>query len=164
MYFLSIWRKCIFKKSRRSCCNAHAQKLCKLDSKQAFAAMKKHAEISRMPRFCSSLGAIKQTLAGIFVRATHITLLLLLLAMAGVQARETRIVCVNNSSGAAWDIHVDFDKHTVDANAAKFSDAEISWKDSANNNYTLDRKSGALTQASPSSTGGYFLHDRCKLS
>ena len=105
---------------------------------------------------------------GIFVRATHITLLLLLLPAplfaSGAQARETRIVCVNNSSGASWDIHVDYERHTVDANAAKFSDGEISWKDTANNNYTLDRKSGALTQASPSSTGGYFLHDHCKLS
>ena len=107
---------------------------------------------------------------GIFVRATHITLLLLLLvpvplfAGNGAQAREAKIVCVNNSSGASWNIAIDYDKHTVDANAAKFSDSEISWKDAANNNYTLDRKSGDLTQASPSSTGGYFLHDRCKLS
>jgi hypothetical protein len=98
------------------------------------------------------------------VRATHITLLLLLLPVMSAEAREAKIVCVNNSSGASWNIDVDFDRHTVDANAAKFSDAEISWKDAANNNYTLDRKSGALTQASPSSTGGYFIHDRCKLS
>jgi hypothetical protein len=103
--------------------------------------------------------------AGIFVRATHIMMLLpAMLLITGAEARETRIVCVNNSSGASWDIHVDYDKHTVDANAAQFSDGEISWKDAGNNNYTLDRKSGDLTQASPSSTGGYFLHDRCKLS
>jgi len=105
-------------------------------------------------------------MAGIFVRATQAMMMagLLLLPAMRAEAREASIVCTNDSSGAAWDIHVDFDKHTVDANAARFSDAEISWKDSANNNYTLDRKSGALTQASPSSTGGYFLHDHCKLS
>ena len=104
------------------------------------------------------------------MRATQVmTVLLLVLpaplfAVNGAQARESRIVCVNTSSGASWNINVDFDKHTVDANTAKFSDAEISWKDSTGSNYTLDRKSGALTQVSPSSTGGYFLHDRCKLS
>jgi hypothetical protein len=104
------------------------------------------------------------------MRATRVlTMLLLLLpsslfAVNGAAAREARIVCVNPSSGAIWNIDVDFDKHTVDANAARISDAEISWKDSTGTNYTLDRKSGALTQVSPSSTGGYFLHDRCKLS
>jgi hypothetical protein len=99
------------------------------------------------------------------MRATHVmmTVLLLLPAMSA-EARESRIVCVNPASGASWNINVDFDRHTVDANAAKFSDSEISWKDSGGANYTLDRKSGALTQVSPSSTGGYFLHDRCKLS
>ena len=89
---------------------------------------------------------------------------LLLLPVAGVQARESSVPCVNPVSGASWNIHVDFDKHTVDANAAKFSDTEISWKDTGGDNYTLNRKSGELTQVTPSSTGGYFLHDRCKLS
>jgi hypothetical protein len=101
---------------------------------------------------------------GIFMRATHLLMAAVLAVPVAAQARETRITCVNNASGASWDIHVDYDKHTVDTNAAKFSDGEISWKDAANNNYTLDRKSGALTQSSPSSTGGYFLHDRCKVS
>jgi hypothetical protein len=99
------------------------------------------------------------------MRATHLTaLVLLLLPATGAEAREASITCVNPASGFSWDIHVDYDRHMVDASAAKFSDAEISWKDAANNNYTLDRKSGDLTQASPSSTGGYFIHDRCKLS
>ena len=101
------------------------------------------------------------------MRATRVLMMLLLLllpASAGAEARESRIVCVNSYSGASWAINVDFDKHTVDANAAKFSDAEVSWKDSGGDNYTLNRKSGELTQVTPSSTGGYFLHDRCKLS
>jgi|SRR5580704_15406028 hypothetical protein len=91
-------------------------------------------------------------------------LLLFLPASASAEMRKSRIVCVNSYSGASWAINVDFDKHTVDDNAAKFSDAEISWKDSGGDNYTLNRKSGELTQVTPSSTGGYFLHDRCKLS
>jgi len=89
---------------------------------------------------------------------------MLLLSSIGTEARESRFACVNPVSGASWDIHIDFDRHTVDANVAKFSDAEITWKDSGGANYTLDRKSGALTQVSPSSTGGYFLHDLCKPS
>jgi len=91
-------------------------------------------------------------------------MVLLLVPVMSAEARESRIVCVNPASGASWNINVDFDKHTVDANAARFSDAEISWKDSGGANYTLNRKSGELTQVTPSSTGGYFLHDRCKLS
>jgi hypothetical protein len=90
-------------------------------------------------------------------------IVLLVLPVASV-ARETRFVCVNPVSGASWNIHVNFDQKTVDANAARISDAEISWKDSGGANYTLNRKSGELTQVTPSSTGGYFLHDHCKLS
>ena len=74
------------------------------------------------------------------------------------------VTCVNPTSGASWRIHIDYDKRTVDANAASISDNEILWKDSGGSHYALDRKSGALTQITPSSTGGYFLHDRCKLS
>ena len=92
-------------------------------------------------------------------------LMFVLLALpVAADARQTSFVCVNPVSGARWNIHVDFDQHTVDANAARISDAEISWKDSGGANYTLNRKSGELTQVTPSSTGGYFLHDRCKLS
>ena len=99
------------------------------------------------------------------MRATHaVTMLLLLLPAGAAQAGQSRIVCVNPYSGASWNIEVDFDRHTVDANAARISDSEISWKDSGGDNYTLNRKSGELTQVTPSSTGGYFLHDRCKLS
>jgi hypothetical protein len=118
-----------------------------------------------LPLFCFSVGATKETKAGIFVRTIWaVMLVILLLPTMNAEARESRLVCVNPVSGASWNIDVDFDRHTVDANAAKISDTEISWKDSGGANYTLDRKSGALTQVSPSSTGGYFLHDRCKLS
>ena len=61
------------------------------------------------------------------------------------------------SSGASWQIKVDYDRSTVDSNPARVSDAEISWHDADDSgNYTLDRKSGKLTVIVPSSTGGYI--------
>jgi hypothetical protein len=78
------------------------------------------------------------------------------------EARESAVTCTNPASGAQWQIHIDYDKRMVDGSAAKISDGEIAWRDGHGDNYTLDRKSGDLTQITPSSTGGYFLHDRCK--
>jgi hypothetical protein len=78
--------------------------------------------------------------------------------------RMVAISCTNPASGATWQINVDYDRATVDANPAKVSDAAISWRDPKDGwNYTLDRSSGELTVAVASSTGGYFLHDRCRL-
>jgi hypothetical protein len=80
------------------------------------------------------------------------------------QSPATAITCTNPASGATWQISIDFAKATVDAKPARISDNEISWHDpSDNGNYTLDRKSGELTIIMPSSTGGYFLHDHCRL-
>ena len=77
----------------------------------------------------------------------------------------TAISCTNPYSGATWQIRIDFDRSTVDANPARIRESEISWHDATDGgNYTLDRKSGNLTVVVASSTGGYFLHDRCKLS
>jgi len=74
------------------------------------------------------------------------------------------ITCTNPYSGATWQISIDFDRATVDANPARVSDAEISWFDPKDGgNYKLDRRSGALTVIVASSTGGYFLHDHCRL-
>ena len=42
---------------------------------------------------------------------------------------ETAITCTNVSSGANWQIKIDYDKGTVDSNPARISDAEISWHD-----------------------------------
>lgn len=93
----------------------------------------------------------------------HTILLVALLLCGSAMARETPVMCVNPASGTRWEIRIDYDRRTVDAYAARISTSEISWKDSGGDNYTLDRKTGALTQVTPSSTGGYFLHDRCKL-
>ncbi len=72
------------------------------------------------------------------------------------------ITCTNLSSGASWQIKVDYDHGTVDAYPASFSEAEIKWHTPGGENYKLDRKTGNLTVVVASSTGGYFLHDRCK--
>jgi hypothetical protein len=77
---------------------------------------------------------------------------------------ETAITCVNPASGASWQIKVDYARGAVDSNPARISDAKISWHDAKDGgNYTLDRKSGDLTVIVASSTGGYFIYDRCKL-
>ena len=74
------------------------------------------------------------------------------------------VTCTNPYSGASWQISIDFDRATVDANPAQVSEAEISWHDPKDGgNYTLDRRSGNLTVVVASSTGGYFLYDHCRL-
>jgi hypothetical protein len=84
---------------------------------------------------------------------------------AGAQPQlAAALTCVNPASGATWQITIDYDRSTVDSNPADVSDDEISWRDARDGwRYTLDRKSGALTVVVASSTGGYFLHDRCRL-
>jgi len=80
------------------------------------------------------------------------------------QHGEAAITCTNVHSGTSWQIKVDYDKATVDANPARISDAEISWRDPTDGgNYTLARKSEKLTVIVASSTGGYSLFHRCKL-
>ena len=77
---------------------------------------------------------------------------------------ETTITCSNLASGATWQVRIDYDRRTADSNPARISDAQISWHDPTDGgNYTLDRASGELTVVVASSTGGYFLHHRCKL-
>jgi hypothetical protein len=85
-------------------------------------------------------------------------------ANAQAARAEAAISCTNPYSGATWHISVDYHRGTVDSNPARISDGEMSWHDAKDNsNYTLDRKSGRLTVIVPSSTGGYFLYDQCKL-
>jgi hypothetical protein len=82
----------------------------------------------------------------------------------GAERGETAITCTNPASGASWQIKVDYDRSTVDSNPARIRDTMISWHDATDGgNYTLDRKSGNLTVIVASSTGGYFLYDRCRL-
>ena len=84
---------------------------------------------------------------------------------AAAQTAGSRVVtCTNPASGSSWQIAIDFERQTVDSYAATINEATIAWRDPRDQgNYTLDRKSGNLTVAVPSSTGGYFIHDQCKL-
>jgi hypothetical protein len=85
-------------------------------------------------------------------------------ADAEAQRGEIEITCANLTSGASWQIKIDYDHNTVDSNPARISDAEISWRDAKDGwYYRLDRKSGNLTVTLASATGGNFLYDRCKL-
>jgi hypothetical protein len=87
-----------------------------------------------------------------------------LVPAAEAQHGQTTIACRNPASGTTWQINIDFDRRTVDGHPATIGDSAISWRDPGDQgNYTLDRKSGNLRVAVPSSTGGYFLHDQCKL-
>jgi predicted trehalose synthase len=80
------------------------------------------------------------------------------------QAHALMVTCTNPASGAIWQISIDYSRATVDANPARISPAQISWHDAKDGgNYTLDRRSGDLTVILASSTGGYFLHQRCAL-
>jgi hypothetical protein len=79
-------------------------------------------------------------------------------------AAESAVTCTNPASGARWQIRIDYERSTVDSYAARITEAKISWHDASDGgNYTLDRKSGNLTVVIASSTGGYFLFDRCTL-
>jgi hypothetical protein len=74
------------------------------------------------------------------------------------------MTCTNPYSGASWQIKINYDQRTVDANPAEIDEGTISWRDSANGwRYALDRKSGKLTVTVASATGGNFLYDSCKL-
>lgn len=85
-------------------------------------------------------------------------------AAAQTQGGHRVMTCTNPASGASWQITIDLDRRTVDSYAATIDDSTIFWRDPRDQgNYTLDRGSGNLTVAVPSSTGGYFIHDQCKL-
>jgi hypothetical protein len=80
------------------------------------------------------------------------------------QDGETLITCTNPVSGTSWQIMVDYRKQTVDTIPAKITSTGISWFDPRDlSDYTLDRKTGALTAGVASSTGGYFRRARCAL-
>ncbi len=98
--------------------------------------------------------------AGILTLAASVALA----ASTNEQPAETAITCTNPASGATWQIQIDYAKRTVDSNPARISNKEISWRDAKDGrNYTLNRVSGELTVVGASSTGGYFLFDRCKV-
>jgi hypothetical protein len=96
--------------------------------------------------------------------AGALALTLALPAIGHAQHGAKAVTCTNNSSGASWQINIDYDHGTVDSIPATISEAEISWHTTDGQNFKLDRKSGDLTVILASSTGGSFLYDRCKLA
>ena len=77
---------------------------------------------------------------------------------------QRAITCVNKSSGTTWQINVDYDHGTVDANPASISDTKIAWRDANDGwRYTLDLKTGDLTVVFASSMGGNTYFHRCQL-
>jgi hypothetical protein len=79
------------------------------------------------------------------------------------QTGQAAVTCTNPASGASWQIRIDYDHATVDANPARISGAAVTWRDEKLWNYSLDRKSGRLTIILASATGGNFLYADCKL-
>jgi hypothetical protein len=82
---------------------------------------------------------------------------------AGAPHGQAAITCTNPYSGATWQIHVDYERSTVDSSPAEINEATIAWQAENGWKYTLDRKSGKLTVILASATGGNFLYDQCKL-
>jgi len=93
-----------------------------------------------------------------------LALILAVPSVSSAQHGAKAVTCTNNSSGASWQINIDYDHSTVDTLPASISDAEISWHTTDGQNFRLNRKSGDLTVILASSTGGAFLYDRCKLA
>jgi hypothetical protein len=84
-------------------------------------------------------------------------------ALAQAPPGTGRVTCTNPASGATWPVVIDDAHQTVDGFPARFGDEAITWLDSRDGgHYRLDRATGALRVIIASSTGGYFLHDRCR--
>ena|SRR5579871_558406 len=77
---------------------------------------------------------------------------------------QRAITCRNTSSGTTWQLNVDYDHATVDANPASISDRKIVWRDAKDGwRYTLDLKTGELAVVYASSMGGNTYFHRCEL-
>ena len=85
-------------------------------------------------------------------------------ASANAQHGAKLVTCTNNSSGASWQINIDYENNTVDTIPASIGADQISWHTTDGQFFKLDRKSGDLTVVLASSTGGFFIYDRCKLA
>jgi hypothetical protein len=71
--------------------------------------------------------------------------------------------CTNPYSGATWDVAIDPKRRTADSFPADITDRSIEWRDLARGGrYEFDRASGDLTVVYASSTGGFFLKDKCR--
>lgn len=122
---------------------------------------------ARCPEIDQARGAGIPAIAcrrGVVTLAVLAALMVVAVTDAHAEAAVTAVTCINPSSGTRWQLRIDFEHSTVDANPAQISAATISWHDAKDGgNYTLDRNSGRLTVVVASSTGGYFLHHQCRL-
>lgn len=99
---------------------------------------------------------------GVLARAVFAAASLLTGGAGTATPEQTVLTCTNPSSGVTWTIAIDFTRRLVDSFPAQIGENRISWRDTLHGGvYELDRGSGGLTVRFPSSTGGYFLHDRC---
>jgi len=131
----------------------------------------KHNPVSRRPRTAASSHSspgpytaldARRWLDGLRIGLAALTLSAATLPNACAAESVTILTCTNPVSGTSWQIKIDFARHTVDSNPARISGTRIVWHDTRDGgNYTLDRQSGDLTVIFASSTGGYFIHDRC---
>ncbi len=113
-----------------------------------------------MPAMCRRGCIAKWT---VLAAATALAASAPVLPAFGAKQAETVLTCTNLVSGASWLIKINLEHSTVDSNPARINSTEISWRDATDRgNYTLDRKTGNLTVVFASSTGGYFIHHRCR--
>ena len=97
---------------------------------------------------------------GVWRSAFFMLGLIVLPSLASADAKT--LVCTNPSSGAMWNMTIDFDRSTVDSFPATIGDRWITWENTEQNHiYEYERSSGKLTMRGPSSMGGYFLYYRC---
>jgi hypothetical protein len=77
---------------------------------------------------------------------------------------QREITCTNKSSGARWQIKVDYDQKTVDSNPANIGDNQITWRDGKDGwRYSLNLKTGDLYVVFASSMGGNTYFHHCQL-
>jgi hypothetical protein len=76
-------------------------------------------------------------------------------------AAPAAVLCRNTTSGSTWTITVDPTAATVDGLPARITQTLISWKDTDGHFYDLHRATGVLEMHVASSTGGFYLMDRC---
>jgi hypothetical protein len=77
-------------------------------------------------------------------------------------AEMLHLRCTNPASGASWPLDVDLDGGRVGSFSATITDKRISWRDPKEGFFDLDRATGQLELRNASSTGGYFLHYKCR--
>jgi hypothetical protein len=109
---------------------------------------------SRLPGFVlSAVGPFVIGLAAIWLAATA----------GDARAATARFRCTNPASGTSWEIVVDHERSLVDALPAQITERWISWFDPSDRGYfDLERATGDLQVRHASSTGGYFLFDKCR--